>query len=95
MSLLTASNIANHFGNRCLFSGLDFELLKDQRLAASGRNGWGMTTLLPDSRGKFLAADERLAHRRVRPPGPEGASGPHPLEGVERPCATKAAIAIA
>ncbi len=46
MSLLTVSNLTKYFGSRCLFSGLDFDLAKGQRLAVVGRNGEGKTTLL-------------------------------------------------
>ncbi|HHY34296.1 MAG TPA: ATP-binding cassette domain-containing protein [Firmicutes bacterium] len=61
MSLLNVSNLAKYFGNRCLFSGLDFDLAKGQRLAVVGRNGEGKTTLLRILAGE-LPPDEGSVH---------------------------------
>jgi macrolide transport system ATP-binding/permease protein len=50
---LVASNLSKSFGDRQLFSGLDFALKDGDRLAVVGPNGAGKSTLIEMLLGKF------------------------------------------
>ena len=44
--VLTVENLSKSFGNLHLFSGLDFEIKRGERVAIIGNNGTGKTTIL-------------------------------------------------
>ena len=44
--VLTVKDLSKSFGDNFLFSGLDFEIKRGERVALIGNNGTGKTTIL-------------------------------------------------
>ncbi len=67
MNLLSADNLALHFGERTLFSGLSFGLEKGDKTALIAANGTGKSSLLQILAGKNLPDEGEVAvHQDLR-----------------------------
>ncbi len=82
MAIVQASGLEKHFGDRALLSEVSFRLERGGRMALSGQNGTGKTTLLrivagelsPDAGKLSLAKGARVALHDQRPPRELGVS---------------------
>ena len=76
MAIVQASGLSKHFGDRALLSEVSFRLERGGRMALSGQNGTGKTTLLRIVAGELsvdggvlsLAKGARVALHDQRPP---------------------------
>ncbi len=57
MNYLSAENISKNFNERWLFKGINFGILKGDKVALVGQNGSGKTTLMNVLAG-VIPADE-------------------------------------
>ncbi|MDQ3572887.1 MAG: ATP-binding cassette domain-containing protein [Actinomycetota bacterium] len=91
MAIVQASGLEKHFGDRTLLSEVSFRLERGSRMALSGQNGTGKTTLLrivagemsPDAGALSLAKGARVVLHDQRPPRELGVSlGDHVVGGL-------------
>ncbi len=64
MNYLSVENIGKSFGERVLFTGLNFGLSEGQKMALIARNGTGKTTLLNILAGRDASDTGRVTYRK-------------------------------
>jgi len=56
-NVLSVKNLSKYFGDRCLFSNLNFDIYRGEKVGLIGPNGIGKTTLFKIIMGKLPASD--------------------------------------